>query len=132
MKDIDVIVVGELNVDLILNQISSFPEIGKEILAQQMTLTLGSSSAIFASNLSSLGAKVAFIGKIGQDQFGEVVLQSLKAKGVDTGLIIQSSALHTGATVVLNFDEDRAMVTHPGAMDDLHLADISPEQLSRA
>lgn len=131
-KDIDVIVVGELNVDLILNQISTFPAIGKEILAEQMTLTLGSSSAIFASNLSSLGARVAFIGKIGQDLFGELVLQNLQDKGVDTSLIIQSPALNTGATVVLNFAEDRAMVTHPGAMNALCLHDISPEQLARA
>ncbi len=132
MKDIDVIVVGELNVDLVLNQMSSFPEMGKEKLAQQMTLTLGSSSAIFASNLSSLGAKVSFIGKIGEDQFGAVVLQSLQTKGVDTSFILQSPALNTGLTVVLNFDEDRAMVTHPGAMDELCLADISPAQLARA
>ncbi|PSR56244.1 carbohydrate kinase family protein [Adhaeribacter arboris] len=132
MKDIDVIVVGELNVDLVLNQMHSFPEIGKEKLAHQMTLTLGSSSAIFASNLSSLGAKVSFIGKIGQDQFGKVVLQSLQNKGVDTSLILQSPALNTGLTVVLNFDEDRAMVTHPGAMDELRLTDISPEHLARA
>lgn len=132
MKDFDVIVVGELNVDLILNQIDSFPEIGKEILSHQMTLTLGSSSAIFASNLSSLGAKVAFIGKIGTDPFGAVVLQSLQAKGVDTSLILQDATLNTGATVVLNFAEDRAMVTHPGAMNDLRLADISTEQLARA
>ena len=64
MKEFDVIVVGELNVDLILNNIDSFPEMGKEKLAQNMDMILGSSSAIFASNLSALGAKVAFIGKI--------------------------------------------------------------------
>ena len=46
-KDFDVIVIGELNVDLILNQIDSFPEIGKEKLADKMDLVLGSSSAIF-------------------------------------------------------------------------------------
>ena len=51
-KKFDVIVIGELNVDLILNQIDSLPEIGKEILASKMDLVLGSSSAIFASNLS--------------------------------------------------------------------------------
>ena len=61
-KDIDVIVVGELNVDLIFNQVKGFPEVGKEILSDQMTLALGSSSAICASNLSSLGLRVAFIG----------------------------------------------------------------------
>ena len=57
----DVIVVGELNVDLILNQIDKFPVIGKEVLATQMTLTLGSSSAIFASNLKTLGTAVTYI-----------------------------------------------------------------------
>ena len=63
----DVLVVGELNVDLILDKIEKFPEVGKEVLAKKMTLTLGSSSAIFASNVASLGARVAFIGKIGKD-----------------------------------------------------------------
>lgn len=52
-KLIDVIVVGELNVDIILNEIESLPVIGKEIMANSMSVTLGSSSAIFASNLSS-------------------------------------------------------------------------------
>ncbi|MCK5371658.1 MAG: carbohydrate kinase family protein, partial [Cyclobacteriaceae bacterium] len=88
-KKYDVIVVGELNVDIILNNIDSFPEIGKEKLAGKMDTTLGSSSAIFASNLSSLGARVAFIGKIGQDQNGEIVLNSLQKKGVDASMIIR-------------------------------------------
>ncbi len=131
-KKYDVIVVGELNVDLILNKIHGFPEIGKEILADEMTLTLGSSSAIFASNLSALGAKVAFLGKIGKDAFGDLVLETLHSKGVSTDLIIRDEALATGATIVLNYDEDRAMVTHPGAMEHLTLADISPEKLQLA
>ncbi|HCX21408.1 MAG TPA: carbohydrate kinase family protein, partial [Cytophagales bacterium] len=86
----DVLVVGELNVDIILNHIDGFPEVGKEILAKQMTVTLGSSSAIFASNLSSLGAKVAFLGKIGNDQFADLIETSLKKKGVETDFIIRS------------------------------------------
>ena len=132
IKEFDVIVVGELNVDLILNQIESFPEMGKEKIAQQMTLTLGSSSAIFASNLSSLGAKVAFLGKIGKDAFADLVLSSLQAKKVDTSMIIQDNQLATGATIVLNFGNDRAMVTHPGAMEHLSINDISKEQLKKA
>ncbi len=131
-KKYDVLVVGELNVDLILNKIDGFPEIGKEKLADEMTLTLGSSSAIFASNLSALGAKVAFLGKIGHDQFGELVLQSLQAKGVSTELIIQDAHLNTGATIVLNYEQDRAMVTHPGAMNHLTIHDIKKEHLQKA
>lgn len=132
MKKFDVIVVGELNIDLILNQLSSFPKVGTEILANQMTLTLGSSSAIFASNLSSLGAKVAFIAKIGTDIFGDLTLQCLQRNGVDTNMVIQSGALTTGATVILNVDEDRAMITHPGAMENLTIDDIQLANLSHA
>jgi len=132
VKQTDVIVVGELNIDLILNQIDGFPEIGKEKLAEKMTLTLGSSSAIFASNLSSLGTNVSFLGKIGQDIFGDLVIDSLESKGVNTDLIIRSEELKTGATIVLNYDEDRAMVTHAGAMEDLILEDIEESALKKA
>ena len=79
-KQFDVIVIGELNVDLILNQIDAFPEIGKEKLADNMTLTLGSSSAIFASNLSALGMRVSFIGKIGMIFLAGFAKNSLKQK----------------------------------------------------
>ena len=54
MKQFDIIALGELNVDLILNQIEGFPEVGKEKFAGQMTLTLGSSTAIFAANAAAL------------------------------------------------------------------------------
>lgn len=123
-KQFDVLVVGELNVDLILNQIEKFPEIGKETLASSMNLTLGSSSAIFASNLSTLGTSVAFAGKLGHDNFGDHIIASLKSRGVDTQFILRSVKHSTGATIVLNFGEDRAMVTYQGAMKYLTLNDI--------
>jgi sugar/nucleoside kinase (ribokinase family) len=131
-KQFDVIVVGELNVDLIMNQLHSFPETGKEKLAEQMSLTLGSSSAIFASNLSALGMKVAFIGKIGTDLFGNFCKEQLEQKGVDTSMLIQKNSLQTGATVILNMGEDRAMLTYQGAMAQLGMADITIEMLQTA
>ena len=131
-RKIDVIVIGELNVDIILNGIESLPVVGKEIMANSMSVTLGSSSAIFASNLSALGTRVAFIGKIGHDNFAEVVLSSLERKNVDTSHIIKSDSLSTGATIVLNYDQDRANVTYPGAMNDLNINDIDFGFLSEA
>jgi sugar/nucleoside kinase (ribokinase family) len=131
-KKHDVIVVGELNVDLILNEIDSFPEMGKEKLANKMDLVLGSSSAIFASNLSSLGTKVSFLGKIGNDSFGELCVASLKTKGVDTSLIVTDEVLKTGATIVMNYDNDRAMVTYPGAMENLTIEEITEDKLAEA
>lgn len=131
-REFDVIVVGELNVDLIFNQIKGFPAVGKEILSNDMTLTLGSSSAICASNLSSLGLKVAFIGKLGNDIFGQFIIDKLNRSGVDTSMIIIDDKFKSGATVALSYDEDRAMITHQGAMSYLGLEDIDPKQLVRA
>lgn len=128
----DVLVVGELNVDLILDKIEKFPEVGKEVIARKMTLTLGSSSAIFASNIASLGARVGFIGKIGNDKFGEVVLESLQKKKVDISMIKIDKYIGTGATVVLNVDEDRANTTYPGAMDYLTINDINELDIEKA
>ena len=128
-KNFDIIVIGELNVDLILNNLPSLPLEGKEIIAETMNLTLGSSSAIFASNSSVLGNKVTFIGKIGKDGFGKLVLESLEQKKVNTDFIVQTENEKTGITVVLNYGEDRAMVTYPGAMETLNINDIPTDVL---
>ncbi len=132
MKKYNVLVIGDLNVDLILNNIIDFPRIGSEIIANNMQLVLGSSSAIFASNISVLGEEVAFLGKIGDDMFGKVVGDSLVSKKVSTEFIIKNKSLNTGATVVLNYGEDRAMVTYPGAMELLNGNDISDDVLNSA
>jgi sugar/nucleoside kinase (ribokinase family) len=131
-KTTDVVVVGELNMDLIMNGLHAFPQVGKEIIAASMELTLGSSSAIFASNLSSLGSRVEFVGKIGQDLFGRMTLESLQRQNVGTEMIIEVPSLRTGATVVLNFDNDRANVTHPGAMEQLQISDLPVEKFASA
>jgi sugar/nucleoside kinase (ribokinase family) len=131
-KKFDVVVVGELNVDLILNRLEKFPEVGKEIIARNMTLTLGSSSAIFASNLSSLGARVSFIGKLGYDSFATEVMVKLKSKNVNTTYITKSQKSFTGATIVFNYNEDRAMITYPGAMEEFNIQDITNAMLADA
>ena len=123
------LVVGELNVDLILNDIAGFPKVGTEILANKMNLSLGSSSAIMASNISALGIDTSFCGMLGEDDFGSFVLQQLQARKVDTRFITTTTREKTGITVVMNYHQDRANVTYCGAMETLTLEDLPWEQL---
>lgn len=125
----DILVMGELNVDLILSDIPSFPKIGTEIIANKMVLALGSSSGIFASNAAAMGATVSFLGKIGTDYFGQFIVDSLNANQVRTESIIRSQDFVSGATVAMVFGEDRAMVTHPGAMGFLSGEDLTARLL---
>lgn len=127
----DVLVIGELNVDILLNKVKGFPVVGQEILADEMTFTLGSSSAIFAANLASLGIETAFCGMVGRDIFGKYILAELGKKKVDTGLITEVPGYQTGVTMILNYEQDRANVTHCGAMEHLRLSDIPLDLLSQ-
>ena len=126
MKRFDIAAIGELNVDIILNRIESEPEIGKEKFAKDMTVTLGSSTAIFAANAASLGSKVCFVGLVGKDSFGDLVKTSLEAKGVDTRYIMDGPT-PTGATICMNYGEDRANLTYQGSMDVMGWDDINKE-----
>ena len=123
------LVVGELNVDLILNNIQGFPKLGTEIVAGQMNFTLGSSSAIMASNISALGVDTSFCGMVGTDDFGDFILQQLRQKNVDTRFIRKTADQKTGITVVMNYEQDRANVTYCGAMDFLTIREIPWDHL---
>ncbi|UJH90187.1 carbohydrate kinase family protein [Antarcticibacterium sp. 1MA-6-2] len=124
MSSKKLLVVGELNIDLILNGIQGFPKIGTEIVADNMNFTLGSSSAIMASNISALGVDTSFCGMVGIDDFGDFVLRQLKEKGVNTRYINKTNEHSTGITVIMNYDQDRANVTYCGAMNALTINDI--------
>ncbi len=131
MDNKKILVVGELNVDIILNQIHGLPVVGQEILADKMNLTMGSSSAIFASNIAMLGIDTSFCGMIGNDFFGQFILNELHGKSVDTTFVTQSTAVQTGATIVLNYDDDRANITYCGAMDKFNKSHIPFDSLSQ-
>lgn len=129
MASFDVLVVGELNVDIILEDIKGFPAIGTEILANKLKVTLGSSSAIFASNLSALGNAVAIVGLTGEDTFAELIKDSLRLKKVNTDFVSSTKQFDTGLTIVMNYGMDRANVTFSGAMEHLLEEDITNEML---
>lgn len=129
MTDKNVLVVGELNIDVILNHIQGFPVIGEEIVADDMNITMGSSSAIFACNVSTLGVETSFCGMVGKDSFGKFILDELKRKQIDTTYILESTEHKTGVTIVLNYSQDRANVTYCGAINAFNINNIPFDKL---
>lgn len=117
-------VIGELNVDLILNQINGFPKIGTEIVASDMVLTLGSSSAILAANAAAISIPTAFCGVVGDDEYGKMVIRDLEKREVNTSYIRVSHSHRTGITVVMNYGQESANLTYCGAMETLTIEDI--------
>ena len=130
-KKLDVVVVGELNIDLVLWNVP-MPEYEKEKLAEDMRFAMGSSSAITAHNLSMIGSKVGFIGKAGQDNFGDFMINQLSTGGVETSYVIRNSSVKTGATIVLANPPKKALLTYMGAMTEMAIDDINFDYISQA
>jgi sugar/nucleoside kinase (ribokinase family) len=131
-RDFDVIVVGELNADLILRG-DVTPAFGQvEKIIDEATLTIGSSSAIFACGAARLGLRVAFIGKAGDDEFGRFMLHELQQRNIDTSGIVVDPTLPTGLSVILSRPFDRAILTHLGSIAALRFDEIDLALVSRA
>jgi sugar/nucleoside kinase (ribokinase family) len=119
----DVCVVGEINLDLILYGLPKELVLDRELLANGLALTLGSSSAIFAHNLALLGSRVGFISKVGGDPLGKLALERLAAPGVDVARVKRGTT-STGLTVILPYLQQRYILTYPGAMFEMQYSDI--------
>lgn len=122
-----ILVLGELNVDLVLSNYHDFPTLGREVLVDDATLTLGSASAICAAGLAKLGDRVTYLSKAGQDAWGDLCVDSLKSFGVDTSRVIRDSSVKTGITVSITSSTDRALVTYLGCISALTASDIKDD-----
>lgn len=124
MPKFDVSVIGELNLDLIFYGLPAKLELDREHLATNLSLTLGSSSAIFAHNLARLGSNVGFSSSIGSDSLGPICIERLAEANVDLSRVKKFDGKITGLTVILPQGKERYILTYPGTMADYSLADL--------
>src|SRR5947209_15117671 len=131
MPRFDVTIAGELNLDLILYGLPEQLPPERELLAERMMLTLGSSSAIVAHNLSALGSRVGFQSRIGDDPLGRIALDRLTEGGVDVSRVRQvSSSTTTGLTVILHHAAWRNILTYMGTIAELTWDDLDLDSLA--
>jgi sugar/nucleoside kinase (ribokinase family) len=131
VPDLDCIVAGEANVDLLVDGIAQL-EFDKEKLAKGCGLTLGGSSAITAFNLSKLGASVGFVGVVGQDLFGRFVEERLASAGIDLTALRRDRSEKTGITIWCQHGRRRAGMTYLGTIAALRPSDVKPSYLCQA
>ena len=117
-KSWDVVVAGDLFIDIVMSGFSSFPRPGQEAFAQQLRREIGGGAAITSSALARLNLKVAALGSAGLDDTPWLV-DRLTAAGVDTSALKQHPTEPTGMTVSVSTPQDRAFYTYYGANECL-------------
>jgi sugar/nucleoside kinase (ribokinase family) len=131
MPRFDVTIAGELNLDLILYGLPEQLRPERELLADRMMLTLGSSSAIVAHNLAALGSRVGFQSRIGDDPLGQIALDRLRQSGVDVARVrTVPGTTTTGLTVILHHGSWRNILTYAGTIAETSWEDLDLDALA--
>jgi sugar/nucleoside kinase (ribokinase family) len=130
--DIDILVVGEINPDIVISDPDPVPVFGEiERIVRSIRMTVGSSSAIFACGAARLDLRVAFCGVVGRDAFGRFMVEEMAGRGIDVSACSVDPDLPTGATVILSSGTDRAMLTGMGAIGALDVDAIPTSLIGR-
>ncbi|MFN8467029.1 MAG: carbohydrate kinase family protein [Caldilineaceae bacterium] len=124
--------VGILVADLFAPPLPRLPAAGELLKVEDFLLTTGGCAANTALDLHRLGVSTAVIGKVGEDSFGDFVIQDLSRHGLSTQGI-RRSAQGTSRTVILPVvGEDRRYIHAVGANGDFTAADIDRRQVLAA
>ena len=127
----DVTIAGELNLDILLYGLPTELAPERELVANEMMITLGGSSSIVAHNLATLGNRVGFVSLIGKDAMGGAALERLSAAGVDVSRVRRSEkGTASGLSVILHHGTWRNILTYLGTMSQLTLQDVDFGYLS--
>src|ERR1043166_9383840 len=121
----DVICLGILVADIFASPVPALPPPGQLGLTDRFLLGAGGCAMNTAACPSRLGCQVKVLGKVGNDFFGDFVLNELRRLGVDSSSVSRSRTHPTSGTVIINVDgEDRRYLHCIGANADFTFADI--------
>ena len=132
-KAYDVACVGILVADNFVTSITRLPHAGELMIVEDIVRETGGCAANTGVGLSRLGYRVALIGKIGADSFGDAIIQDMRSKGLDPVGVKRSQTVPTSKTVILSVaGEDRRFLHTFGANADLSLNDVDLSLIDQA
>ncbi len=126
-KKFDVIAMGELLIDFTMN--------GQSDQGNDMFEACpGGAPCNVLAMLNKLGKKTAFLGKVGRDQFGKLLRETLEEVGIDTSNLLTDEEVNTTLAFVHTLsDGDRkfSFYRNPGADMMLTEENVNPELLAQ-
>ncbi len=128
-----IVCAGNLTADVVARPVVHYPERGVCAHVQQMELHVGGCASNTGLAIAKLGLPIAVIGRVGTDVFGDFVVQTLQAHGVDTRGIRRSTTAGTSTTMVMvHPDGERSFIHYMGTNAEFNPDDIDWEVVSGA
>jgi len=131
VPEYDILTIGDMCVDLVFDLGGVTPQFGQvEQWVPDYFQEMGGSACIFACQAAKLGMRVAILGRVGADNYGELMLHRLGESGVDTRFVQVDPKLKTGLGLALcRPGGDRAILTYAGSLNAVYPEDITDDFL---
>jgi len=129
----EVTCLGILVADVVGKPIDTYPERGRLQLVDRMELHSGGCAANTGVSLAKIGIRTAVIGKVGNDGFGDFLVQVLQQHGIDTRGVRRDEQEATSATMVMvHSDGERSFLHYIGANAALRLEDVDIDTIRQS
>jgi ribokinase len=121
----DVVVLGGINLDYLVRG-ETLPQPGDTVDGTEFLRAGGGKGANQAVAAARLGARVAFIGRVGRDQHGDELLGLLEDEGIDVRFTTRDPRAATGvALVMIDCSGEKQIMVAPGANHRLSPREIT-------
>lgn len=127
----EIIGLGEIVVDWVA-QIPHFPKPDEKIDSIHQENFGGGVTANYLVATSRLGVKSGFIGAVGQDDYGEFLIEDLKREGVDTKCTFQKGDLKTPVNFIMVASDngEKVIIQSPYMQYSLSVNDLDDEYIA--
>lgn len=124
MSASDIVVYGSLNMDFVA-YVDHLPVVGETIASNEFNMVPGGKAANQAVAAAKLGANVSLVGRVGDDELGKILKDSLKRDGVnDKHVLVTQGQASGSAMIYVGPKGENMIVTHLGANGLLSKEDI--------
>ena len=119
----NICVIGSLNMDLVV-KVDTMPKGGQTLIGSNFKEVPGGKGANQAVAMARLGGNVSMIGKVGNDGFGQTLLNALKTDNVNTDYIGIEEGPTGVALITVDKNAENSIVVAPGANFKVAVEDI--------
>jgi ribokinase len=119
-----VLVFGSLNMDLVIRT-PRLPQPGETIAGHSFVTVPGGKGANQAVAVAKLGVPVQMNGRVGGDEFGKMLIESLRSAGVDCSGIQTDTCSSGVATIAIDDAGENNIVIISGANGRVNESDVA-------
>ena len=132
MKKVDIIGLGEVVIDWVA-EIPHFPSPDEKIDAISENYFPGGVTANFLVSVARLGGKCGFIGAVGDDSYGDYLIEDFKSENIDITFTIKKSGKKTPINFIFVAKGEKTIIQSPHMnRTKINLSDLNEEYFANS